>query len=83
VRGIVVLPIGNGEFCWHKVRNKLRSKNRETMSDVTNDSIPIPECRLLFAKYNDNMYTTVPIHSLMLTDVYARPLYMSLQVEVF
>jgi hypothetical protein len=33
------------------------------MSDVTNDSSPISEWRLLIAKYNDIIYTTVPSHS--------------------
>ena len=33
------------------------------MSDVTNDSRPIPEWRLLLAKYNDIIRTIVPSHS--------------------
>jgi hypothetical protein len=37
--------------------------NGETTSDVTNDSSPKPEWRLLLARYNDIMYTTVPSHS--------------------
>jgi hypothetical protein len=37
--------------------------NGETVSDVTNDSSPIAEWRLLIAKYNDIIYTTVASHS--------------------
>lgn len=42
-----------------KFRKNLGSRNGEIISDVTNDSSPIQEWRLLLAKYKDIIYTTV------------------------